>query len=100
MVVNADGTGEQVLATRGGAERFGFEGPAWSPDGNVIAAAVYADGTNMTVAGVSVADGTVRPLTPQKWLNVYRLAWLRDGSGLVFSAADRITHLEPARGRW
>lgn len=36
MIANTDGTGERALATRGGAERFGFDGPAWSPDGRYI----------------------------------------------------------------
>ena len=59
VIVNADGTGEDALATRKVAERFGNLGPAWSPDGKVLACSVNTDGTNKTVAVVSVADGTV-----------------------------------------
>ena len=91
MLVNADGTGERALVTRKGEERFGTYEPAWSPDGRMLATGVQVDGTNMTLAAVSVADGTVKPITSQKWLAVFRAAWLRDGSGLVFSigAANR-----------
>ena len=89
MIVNVDGTGERMLTTRRGNERFGFDGPAWSPDGRVLVTGLYTDGTKMTVAAISVADGEVKPLTSQKWLNVYRLAWLRDGGGLVFSALEQ-----------
>jgi serine/threonine protein kinase/Tol biopolymer transport system component len=89
IIANADGSNEQTLATRKGSERFGTSGASWSPDGKVIACAVNTDGTNMTIAAVSVADGTVKPITSQKWLVVNRVAWLRDGSGLVFSAVEQ-----------
>ena len=92
-VANADGTGEQTLVTRGGAERFGAEsGVAWSPDGRVLACGVYTDGTNMTVAAVSLEDKSVTHLTPRRWLRVHRLAWLRDGGGLVFSATEQVNN--------
>ena len=89
VIANADGTGEQTLATRKGGEMFGTAGPDWSPDGKTLASGVYTDGTNMTVAAVSVEGGTVKPVTSQKWLGVWRVGWLRDGSGLVFSADDQ-----------
>src|SRR5437588_9284454 len=47
----------------------------------------------MTVAAVSVTDGTVRPITSPKWLAVGRTAWLRDGTGLVFSADEDVTQI-------
>lgn len=89
VIANADGTGEEILATRKGEEKFGTSGPDWSPDGKTLACGVYTDGTNMTVAAVSVEGGTVTPVTSQKWLGVWRVAWLRDGSGLVFSADEQ-----------
>ncbi|MDT7603324.1 MAG: eukaryotic-like serine/threonine-protein kinase [Acidobacteriota bacterium] len=89
MLVNADGTGERALATRKGEERFGTYESAWSPDGKMIACGIYVDGTNMTIAAVSVADATVKPITSQKWLAVNRAVWLRDGSGLIFSAVEQ-----------
>jgi Tol biopolymer transport system component len=69
-----------------------MEGVAWSPDGRVLACGVYTDGTNMTVAAVSAADGRVTLLSPRRWLRVHRPAWLRDGSGLVFSATEQVNN--------
>src|SRR5256884_1257575 len=43
MIANADGTGERMLATRGGNEFFfraGFAALSWSPDGKLLAAPV------------------------------------------------------------
>jgi len=88
MLVNADGTGERALATRKGEERFGTYEPGWSPDGRVLTIGVHVGGTNMTLAAVSVQDGTLKPITSQKWPAVFRATWLRDGSGLVFSTGE------------
>jgi eukaryotic-like serine/threonine-protein kinase len=93
VIANADGTGEQILAKRKGGEMFGTAGPDWSPDGKTLACGVYTDGTNMTVAAVPVEGGTVKPVTSQNWLGVWRVVWVRDGSGLVFSADDQ-THTQ------
>src|SRR6185503_14095274 len=41
VVVNKDGSGEQVIATKEPPELFS-ENPAWSPDGKVIAAPVQS----------------------------------------------------------
>jgi len=93
IIANADGAGERILATRKNVERFDRFAPAWSPDGRRIACGVYIDGTNMTVAAVSVADGTVKPITSPRWLAVGRVVWLRDGTGLVFSADEDVTQI-------
>jgi Tol biopolymer transport system component len=38
----------------------------------------------MTVIGVDPNDGTVKPLTPQKWRGeIHRVVWMNDGSGLI-----------------
>ncbi|MBA2524386.1 MAG: PD40 domain-containing protein, partial [Pyrinomonadaceae bacterium] len=42
----------------------------------------------MSVVAVDVADGSVKPLTTQKWRGIGRLAWLQDGQGLVLNATD------------
>ena len=89
---SGDGSGESLLANRDWLTRFTGAGLSWSPDGNVIAAVVANDsdtGTDRVVIGVRPADGTAIPLTKQAWGQIHRLAWLRDGSGIVMVATDK-----------
>jgi TolB protein len=91
MVANADGSGLHRLNQRStgaylGRGRYGG-GPAWSPDGKVIACATGRLDDQKVVA-VDAADGTVKPLGSQDFRGVGRLAWLPDGSGLVLIARD------------
>jgi len=90
MIVSADGTGEQKLATRTFPDFF-LPGAAWSPDGKTIACEMggFTGGYYRSVAVVQVADGTQRPLTPHRWLNVERVAWLTDGSGVITTAQEQ-----------
>jgi eukaryotic-like serine/threonine-protein kinase len=92
IIANADGSAEHTLATHGGSS--GFSGPSWSPDGKMIACGVMASDRSPnivtgTVIGVSVVDGTEKPLTSRKWPNVFRVLWLKDGSGLIVGAAEQ-----------
>ena len=48
------------------------------------------EGRKQTVIEVSVKDGSEKPITSHRWLQVGRLAWLRDGSGLIITAAERL----------
>lgn len=93
MIVKADGTGEQELATRTLPEFY--HAPAWSPDGRVIgcAASGFDGGSYMTVVEVPVDTGAERAVTSQRWLAVGRLAWLPKGQGIVVSAVDQATRL-------
>lgn len=90
MVADADGSGERKLASRRNDDVFSLLGPAWSPDGRVIACAdgSFAGGFHMSVVSVSVADGTEQRASSQKWFGVLKLVWLKDGSGLILAAAD------------
>jgi Tol biopolymer transport system component/DNA-binding winged helix-turn-helix (wHTH) protein len=109
IVANLDGTGEQQLMTRKRPDYFSFEGPAWSPDGQVIACGAGGYDTAesyMNVVAVDVTDGSVKPLSPQRWTWVGQVAWLGDGSGLLAIAwhldasvfADQIWHLSYPSG--
>jgi len=91
MLANADGTDERKLASRMGYEAFSFGGPAWSPDGKSInCGAAYTDekGRFLTVVEVNIGDGSLRPLTSQRWKAIGRISWLQDRKGMVFTAAE------------
>ena len=90
LVANADGTAERKLATHGlNSDALGD--PAWSPNGKVIAyPAESTDANGKTLFEVQVADGSVKPISSQRWWRVENVAWLRDGSGLVFIARESV----------
>ena len=90
MIANADGTGEQPLATRKSPEIFGSIGPAWSPDGKAIATSIVITdgGYRNDIVEVRVEDGAIKPISTQKWFAVLRVAWLADGSGLIAACRE------------
>src|SRR5262249_12902739 len=69
MIANAAGDGEQEVTTSRGNDWFSTNGPAWSPDGKIIAFGVGSPegGLKMTVRGVAPEDGTLEPLSAQSW---------------------------------
>lgn len=72
------------------------ETPSWSPDGKFIATpagATGSDGDFMSVVAINVATGEEKPLTSRRWLRVGSTHWLKDGNGLVVSAAESGTEL-------
>jgi eukaryotic-like serine/threonine-protein kinase len=107
VTANADGTQEQVLFTRHGQRdvypsRDRAWGPAWSPDGEMIAFALRkadADKKNYwNVMTVRVKDQVEQQITFQKWTSLGQLAWLKDGSGLLVTAANQES--APAQQIW
>ena len=98
VLANANGTSERVLAARKLPDYFDFQGLvkiSWSPDGKTIACSAGNTGlpvdNRSEVVEVHVKDGTEQPLTRQNWADVRQIAWLGDGSGLVFVARDQPT---------
>jgi len=92
MLAKADGAEEKELATRKFPDNFLPAGPAWSPDGKIIACATNnftSDRPYRGVVGISVADGAEKPIGSKHWYGVTRrLAWLTDGSGILVIGAE------------
>jgi eukaryotic-like serine/threonine-protein kinase len=94
FIANSDGSNEQSLAVRKSPDEFRWGtrvGPAWSPDGKIIACPVRSGGDSdsyETVVAVQVAGGAEKPITTQKWKWVGQVTWLHDGSGLILTAQD------------
>ena len=84
VIVNADGNGERVLASRPIGEPFGH--PAWSPDGKMIA---FSSNLQELLA-ITVQNGEIKSLIQLKGKLRYvsSLAWLKDGSGLVLTGGE------------
>jgi eukaryotic-like serine/threonine-protein kinase len=90
VVADAEGGGEQTLASRGPREML-FPA-AWSPDGSRIACVIvdrYLDPARDKFIAVDVVSGAenVIPVPPQ--LRVTEAAWLADGRGLIVAALEK-----------
>ncbi len=90
LVTNADGTGARTVLVANEPESLApgfFIAPAWSPDGNRLAAAIR-NGNSARLAIVDVTTGAV-----QRFDTTFTTAsfahWLGDGSGIVFIAANK-----------
>ena len=88
-LANVDGSGEHRILEVHEPEWFVGGAPAWSPDGQSLATG-YGDGKAMVLAAVSIADGKIRPITARGWLSIGTVAWLSDGSGIVFTAREQV----------
>ena len=95
IIADANGNNERALATlrepqlfsRGG---FYSSGPAWSPDGTLIAVPAFSvtDKTYREVMLVNVANGSMNAINPGRWDIIEKIVWLADGSGFLMNAAE------------
>jgi serine/threonine protein kinase/dipeptidyl aminopeptidase/acylaminoacyl peptidase len=107
IVAAADGSGDaRQLATRKLPEEFtlgGYlaSGPAWSPDGKVIACPTTVNnpaGSYMKLVAVRVTDGAAIDIPSRRWDHIERIAWLANGDGLLMNASDE--HISPSVQVW
>src|SRR5262245_17871522 len=89
IIVKLNGSDERRLLTRKRPEALSLLGPSWSPDGTVIACGANSMedlASTAQVLAVSVVDGSATPIGDQTWTFIDEVAWLGDGSGVVFNA--------------
>ena len=88
IIANADGTNEKKLAARKGDAFFPGNGMSWSPDGKTLgcAAGSYAGGYHYGVVTVDVATGEQKEITNKRFIDVGRVSWLSDGTGMLVNA--------------
>ncbi|MGH9800955.1 MAG: DPP IV N-terminal domain-containing protein [Blastocatellia bacterium] len=94
IVAKLDGTEDRKLLTKKRPEALSLQGPSWSPDGRTIACAsakFLPSESSVQVLAVNVEDGSAQPIGDQTWSSIGQVAWLGDGSGVVFSAWRRIS---------
>jgi len=94
IVVNADGTNEQKLATHPMRDLMPNDaaGPCWSPDGNSIAFALADPDSGHRFVGLMVwqlKDGVARRIATHNWYSIQAIGWLREGRGLIFTADEQ-----------
>lgn len=93
-IANADGTGIRTLSTTSQPDFFLTypAGPAWSPDGKTIACSIATsnnNGLNCRLVGIQLPDGNRIEITTGYWCYIGQAAWLKDGNGVVFTAAEK-----------
>lgn len=91
MLANSDGSDIRSLLTVHKPASFSTEGPAWSPDGKRIAIGFQSGGflSHAALETVGIADGKAMSLGTSKWNQLRQIAWLPDGSGIVFAGSKQ-----------
>jgi Tol biopolymer transport system component len=95
IIADADGSNERAVATLKEPQFFSrggiySSGPAWSPDGMLIAVPAFSvnEKTYREIVLVNVADGTMTTINPGRWNNIEKLVWLNDSSGFLMNASE------------
>ncbi len=96
VIADADGTNQQTIARKNQPNTFETQVPvvAWSPDGEMIACLVNhfeADASYSSIVGINIKDGSEKLLSEQRWYDVFSIAWLKNGNGLLISASDKVS---------
>ena len=89
VIAQSDGGAQRILATRSEPLAFSFAAPAWSPDGNWVAASTIdqSKGNRASIVLLPIAGGTPRELYSRAG-RIGALRWLHDGSGVLAVMTD------------
>ncbi len=102
IVADADGTKEISLVELKGPEQFVMDlmnstGPAWSPDGKVIAVPIISEteSSHEDLVAVQVTDGSMKRINKSEgfFARIRKLLWLPDNLTLVMTA--NVQHTAP-----
>ena len=100
LIADINGSNATPLATLKEPQLFslgGFysSGPAWSPDGKLIAVPAYSvtEKTYREIILVNVADKSMNTINPGRWNSIEKLVWLADGSGFLMNASEENSSL-------
>ncbi len=96
VISDADGGNQHRIAGKKHPNTFETNVPvvAWSPDGETIACLVNnweADASYSSIVGINVRDGSETPLSNQRWYDVFSIEWMKNGSGLLISASEKVS---------
>ncbi len=94
ITADSDGGNAKIVVKKPHPNTFVFAGrsAAWSPDGGVIACTLLSPQADASYTSIAVFDpeiGTEIPLGELRWSSIYRIEWLKDGSGLLISASEK-----------
>lgn len=90
VVTPVSGGDERVLASFPEESSFDSGTLSWSPDNKKLAVVVSeetrSNGNRLTV--IDVASGKSEPISHQRFLQITKTVWARDGSGVIATAAE------------
>lgn len=95
FIANSDGSGQQKIAARQRPERFlgGTRiGPAWAPDGDLMACPVAGPegGTNRSkVVLLDLKTGAETEASPHRWSGIQQVVWTPRSAGLVLTGQEQ-----------
>ena len=89
--INSDGTGERTVFVGSYPDRLDV--PLWSPDGQSILCSLgYSEGggQDASIVAIQVADGTMKPLSSEKFFRITKMAWLPGKGAILISARKNL----------
>jgi len=91
IIADSDGTVERTLSV--GLSPNELDVPVWSPDGgSIICSYGYSEGggRDVSIVEVSVADGTRKELTADRFYRIAKMAWLPSNNVLIMAARKNL----------